>query len=218
MNLNGSRGSITGYKGLDVPYTLLSVSEDASSLAVILPGLGYSAEGPLLHYATGVALHHNCDVLHVNYRYSSDDYRCFSIQEIDEALQQDSLDVLADVLCSRKYNSYFLIGKSIGTIAMAALLKNEPFSSAETVWLTPLLHENMVLESMLSTIQDGLVFIGSDDRHYSADAVEKIMNRGRLECTIAEGANHSYEYSGDTMRTIDLLKQTISKIEGMFKR
>ena len=52
--VNVKTRTVKGYKGLDIPFRTLSRSDDANSLAIILPGAGYTTQAPLLHYSTRV--------------------------------------------------------------------------------------------------------------------------------------------------------------------
>ena len=62
-----STESVSGYKEMEIPYTLLSNNESSNSLVIMLPGAGYSAQAPLFHYSTGVFLNKSFDELQVNY-------------------------------------------------------------------------------------------------------------------------------------------------------
>ncbi|MDT9026395.1 MULTISPECIES: hypothetical protein [Rossellomorea] len=86
--------AIKGYRDIEVPYTLLmSQGEEAEGIAIILPGLGYTVQAPLLHYSTGIYLHKGYDVLHINYQYATPDYEGFSIDEVDDALKHDVKEI-----------------------------------------------------------------------------------------------------------------------------
>jgi hypothetical protein len=212
------RGKIKGYKNMNVPYTLLSKNENAKTLAVILPGLGYTAEGPLFHYSSGVFLNRGHDVLHVNYQYFDEAYDSFSVEELDKAIEYDSEMVVDSVLDTYSYENFYLVGKSIGTIAMSSLLKKAVFHDAKAVWLTPLLGVNTVLESLTYTPQQGLCLIGSQDRHYSVERFSETASNDNILFRLIEGADHSLEYPGNTLESITLLKQMIQHIVEFIER
>ncbi|MCM3721392.1 alpha/beta family hydrolase [Solibacillus isronensis] len=204
---------IKGYKGKDIDYTVLSTDEHASKLAILLPGAGYTAQAPLLHYSTGVFSHKSVDVLQVNYTYNDKFYDSFTMDELVEAIKHDVGTVIDKVLEENSYDGYYLVGKSLGTIAMASLLDKEIFHNAKAVWLTPLLNRDDVFESMLHSRNESLCFIGDDDTHYNAERYRQFANNPKLVSRLLEGADHSLQYKGDPVRSIDLLKTVIKEID-----
>ncbi|MGE7981792.1 alpha/beta family hydrolase [Solibacillus sp. NPDC093137] len=204
---------IKGYKGKDIDYTVLSTDEHVSKLAILLPGAGYTAQAPLLHYSTGVFSHKSVDVLQVNYTYNDKFYDSFTMDELVEAIKHDVGTVIDKVLEENSYDGYYLVGKSLGTIAMASLLDKEIFYNAKAVWLTPLLNRDDVFESMLHSRNESLCFIGDDDTHYNAERYRQFANNPKLVSRLLEGADHSLQYKGDPVRSIDLLKTVIKKID-----
>jgi len=204
---------IKGYKGKDIDYTVLSTDEHASKLAILLPGAGYTAQAPLLHYSTGVFSHKSVDVLQVNYTYNDRFYDSFTMDELVEAIKHDVGTVIDKVLEENSYDGYYLVGKSLGTIAMASLLDKEIFHNAKAVWLTPLLNRDDVFESMLHSRNESLCFIGDDDTHYNAERYRQFANNPKLVSRLLEGADHSLQYKGDPVRSIDLLKTVIKEID-----
>lgn len=51
------KGAIEGYKNNTVNYLLIRQKQNSDRLAIVLPGAGYTAQAPLLHYASGIYLH-----------------------------------------------------------------------------------------------------------------------------------------------------------------
>lgn|SRR5690606_28868587 len=205
--------SVTGYKEKDIHYTVLSTDEHASKLAILLPGAGYTAQAPLLHYATGVFLHKSVDVLQVNYTYNDKFYDSFTMEELVEAIKYDVDAVIHKVLEKNSYEGYYVVGKSLGTIAMASLVDREIFHNAKAVWLTPLLNRDDVFESMLHSRNESLCFIGDDDTHYNAERYLQFANNPKLVTKLLAGADHSLQYKSDPVRSIDLLKTVIKEID-----
>ncbi|MFC0188263.1 alpha/beta hydrolase [Fictibacillus aquaticus] len=212
------RGKIKGYNEMNVPYTLLSKNENASTLAIMLPGLGYTTEGPLFHYSTGMFLNDGHDVLQVNYQYFDEAYDEFSVEELDKAIEFDSEIVVASVLEERSYENFYLIGKSIGTIAMSSLLKKDVFHDAKAVWLTPLLNVASVYQAIKESPQKGLCLIGSQDRHYSAEKYYETASNEHITFRLIEGADHSLEYPGKTLESLTLLNQLFKHIGETIER
>lgn len=205
--------SITGYKDKDIQYTVLSTDEHASKLAILLPGAGYTAQAPLLHYSTGVFLHKSVDVLQVNYSYNDKIYDHFTMDELVEVIKLDVGTIIDKVLEENAYDGYYFVGKSLGTIALASLLDREIFRNSKAIWLTPLLNRDDVFESMLHSRNESLCFIGDDDTHYIAERYRQFANNPKLVTRLLEGADHSLQYKQDPVRSIDLLKTVIKEID-----
>jgi hypothetical protein len=47
---------ISGHEGLKVPNSYIKHKENHKHLAILLPGMGYTCQMPLLHYTTGLLL------------------------------------------------------------------------------------------------------------------------------------------------------------------
>lgn len=150
-------GHVLGYKNMKVPYLIQSKAESPKGLAIFLPGIGYTMRNPLLHFSSGSFLNRGYDVLHINYLYYTEEYDAFTIDELKTALLQDVTSILNDVLTSMDYSSYYLLGKSFGTLAMSTALEFEQLQNAKTVWLTPNLKDETVMHAMMTSSQKDFV-------------------------------------------------------------
>ncbi|WP_191557043.1 alpha/beta hydrolase [Metabacillus idriensis] len=205
--------SVTGFKDAIISYTILSNNSESKSLAIMFPGLGYTAQGPLFHYATGVYINKNVDVLHINYQYNSAFYESFSNEELDEALKRDVRNVIDTVLSSHTYSNFYLIGKSLGTIALASELGRTAFFDAKVIWLTPLLNREDVFGSMVKRKKRGLCIIGDKDPYYKKERFQELKKNPAIDSLLIPEANHSLEVEGDPAGSIDILKEVMTKIE-----
>ncbi|WRP06107.1 alpha/beta hydrolase [Rossellomorea aquimaris] len=206
-----------GYRDIDVPYTLISQGEEAEGIAILLPGLGYTVQAPLLHYSTGIYLHKGYDVLHINYQYTSADYEGFSIEEVDDALKHDVKEVINQVLQEKNYSSIHLVAKSFGTIALSNELTRESFHDARLIWLTPLLKEDEVFQAMLDSGQEGICIIGDADRHYEEARFNELRSNHRLQMHLIKGANHSLEHDFQVLDSISTHKEIMSNIKAFIE-
>lgn len=210
--LRVNRDSVLGYKEREIPFSTLSTVEDAKELAILLPGAGYTVQAPLLHFSTGVFLNKSFDVLQVNYSYIDKFYDEFTIEEIDQAIKHDVKVVIDKALANKAYENYYLIGKSLGTIAMSSELKRDVFKEAKAVWLTPLLNQEDVFEEMLNGSNSSLCFIGDNDHHYNAERYAKLANNENLATRLFPDADHSLQYADDPVNSIDILKNIVKEI------
>jgi hypothetical protein len=211
LKLNAA--SIKGYKEMNIPFTLVSKEEKSKNLAIILPGKGYTIQGPLLHYSIGVMLNKEFDVLQVNYQYNNKAYDAFSNEEISEAIKYDVKTVVDNALQDTLYENFYLIGKSLGTIAMSSELRREVFRDAKAVWLTPLLQRDDVFDAMVKSKNRGLCIIGDKDPFYIEERYKNLTNNPNIDSKLIPNVDHSLEYDNNVVGSIDVLRSVINDIE-----
>lgn len=205
--------SIQGYKEKTISHTLLSGKEGSRSLAILLPGAGYSVQAPLFHYATGVFLHRNIDVLQVNYQYNDPFYDSFTMEEIKHAIIHDVRKVIDQAISTDDYNTFFLVGKSLGTIVMGSELKRDIFHSAKAIWLTPLLQRQDVSDAMITCTNKSICFIGDADPCYKEDRFKEVEGNPLFTARLIPDVDHALQYRDDILGSIDVIKNVIATIE-----
>lgn len=134
------------------------------------------------------------------------------MEELSEAIKHDVRTVIDNILRNSEYETFYLIGKSLGTIALTSELKREIFKEAKVVWLTPLIHRDDVLNTMVNSNNKGLSFIGDNDRCYTAARCSQLMNNTNLVSKLFPNINHSMEYDNDPVKSIDVLRTVIEEI------
>jgi hypothetical protein len=204
--------SVKGYKEIGVPFTLISKEENSKNLAIFLPGAGYTEQSPLFHYSKDIFINKSFDVLQVKYQYNEKAYEEFSIEELSEAIKYDVRTVLDKALNDTSYENYYIIGKSLGTIAMSSELSREIFSEAKAVWLTPLIQRDDVFDSMVRSKNRGLCFIGDNDHCYIEERYNQLLNNSNIVSRLYPNVNHSMEYDNNAVESIDVLKSVINDI------
>jgi hypothetical protein len=211
--MNVKTNSVQGYKEMDIPFTILSKKEDSKSLAILLPGAGYTVQAPLLHYSTGVFFNKSFDVLQVNYRYNEKFYDDFTMDELSEAIKYDVNAVLDNVLADKSYDNYYLVAKSLGTLAMSTVLERDGFENTKAIWMTPLIQRDDVLDAMVRSKNEGLCFIGDKDRCYTEERFTKVVENPNITAKLIPNLNHSLEYDENVIESIDALRSIIKDIE-----
>jgi hypothetical protein len=187
---------------------LIKQKETSNSLAIILPGAGYTNQAPLLHFCTGLFYSKGFDVLHINYTFDREEQAALTGEGLAEAVRLAGAEALED----ETYENYYVVAKSIGTMALPYLLKEQNFLDAKAVWMTPLLQKDFVLNAMAAGSNKGLCIIGDQDPFFTWERIEKLKMNPNLSIRVVEGGNHSLELSGDPIHSIDLLKDIISDI------
>ncbi|SFA86795.1 MULTISPECIES: hypothetical protein [unclassified Bacillus (in: firmicutes)] len=210
------KGSVIGYQDMSISYVLLKKSEESRKLGIIMPGAGYTVQAPLLHYTTGILLNKSYDVLHINYQYNSQAYDTFTYEDIVEAIQFDVKTVIDKVLSETNYEEYGLVAKSIGTIGLGSELQRPEFREAKAVWMTPLLSRDIVYESMVQSHQSALCLIGDQDPYFIKERFEKVSEKDNIEALLIADVNHSMEYEDDSLKSVEVLKDVMAKMNHYF--
>jgi len=210
---------VRGYKTKSAPNTFFKQDSSASHLGVVFPGYSYRCSEPLLWYPTRVLLTLGADVLWVEYPYDqqpefgdSDDL----VQK--EWLFEDSMAALESAGDVRSYNRTTLMGKSLGTLAMAHILRARPtLGDLRAVWLTPALADSELRLVMEKATCPSLVIIGSADHYYDRPFIERVRSKASTEVLVVEGGDHILETKDGTIPSIDILKSVVESV-GRFVR
>lgn len=216
--MKGIINSVTGFKGLEVPYRFIKHEKTSNQLAIFLPGEGYTNSRPLFHFTEDVFKNQSIDLLEIDYQYKEKAYDDFSMEEICEAVQYDVTQVLESVLAEASYDQYYFVAKSIGTIGLSAVINKPEFENAKIIWLTPLLIRDEVLEAMIHSQHSALSFIGTNDRNYVVPRYERMIQNPNIASSLIPHINHGMQFEADTLGSIDVLKKVIGDIESFVKR
>ncbi|MBI0578714.1 hypothetical protein IEC97_15225 [Neobacillus cucumis] len=82
-----------------IPYTWIRGKESSNKICIMLPGLGYSTQRPLFHYATGLFLNQQIDVLHINYQFAKNEqFKKLTDYEKEKWMYDDVRAVVDNVL------------------------------------------------------------------------------------------------------------------------
>ncbi|MDN5708557.1 MAG: alpha/beta hydrolase [Planococcus sp. (in: firmicutes)] len=205
-------------KGQAVNYNLVLNQDQTRKLAIFLPGIGYTTKSPLFHYTERLLAEQEYDILRINYDYNHPLYDEYTMAEIDEAVKQDAKQVIDQVLKGSIYEKFFLVAKSLGTIALANELERKKFKGAKTVWLTPLVKHQDIFEAMKNCQNPALSFIGDKDHYYERSRMEELQGNSQLESHVLKDVNHGMDFIGDPLKSIDVLKDVITDIHAFSKK
>lgn len=206
---------ICGYRDEPVPHTFFRQAEDALHLAILLPGMGYTAYMPLLYYPMRLLLAAGSDVLRVEYLYARRaEYGTLAPQEQARWLFTDVTAACRAALAQRPYQQVTLIGKSLGTLAMGYLLSSEAaLGQAQAIWLTPLLWNDMLRAQIRRAKPPSLFATGTADPHYNLTYLAELQKATRGQAVVIEGANHSLEIEGDVIQSLRAMEQVMGAIQ-----
>jgi pimeloyl-ACP methyl ester carboxylesterase len=201
---------IQGYADRLVPNRLFRQA-GARRLALILPGLRYSCDMPLLFYPARLMIQRGAAVLQVHSNYTQAAFQSASKGEQARWLAEDAQAALKAGLAAGDFREAVLIGKSIGTLALASLAAAGV--EAPSIWLTPLLRQPHLVEAALQQKGPAL-FIGSpSDPTFDPTQLERIQAAGKGEGLVIPGADHSLEIPGDIFASLEIMRQVLERIQ-----
>ena len=206
---------IKGYRDEPVPHTFFQQDTGTHHIAVLLPGMGYTAQMPLMYYPSNIMLDLGSDVLRLEYEYNRrEDFIALKGNERKRWLITDVTNACHTVLRERSYQEITLIGKSIGTRAMGHLITTvDQFRSARVIWLTPLLGNERLRSQICEGGQQSLIVIGTNDPQYDQAHLEEVRKATGGETLVVDGADHSLEIKGNVMQSLKALEKVISAIQ-----
>jgi hypothetical protein len=171
---------------------------DASRCAVLLPGVRYFSQAPLLWFAREQAQARGWSVVELDER-APDDEEPF---EWMRGRAQAALEAAAGA------QLIVVVGKSLGSVAA-------PMVSGPAVWLTPLLIRPEIAEAIGSATAPALVVGSPDDPTWAGG---NVPNNPALEVLELEGLDHSLQVSGDPLASLDVLRTVTERVGAFFAR
>jgi fermentation-respiration switch protein FrsA (DUF1100 family) len=206
-----------GYRGEPVPNRLISQKGGASHLAVLLPGRGYTVDMPLLYYPRAYLMDQGADVLLVEYNYARADYNTLPPDD-QRAWLNDDVDAVVDAaLAGRTYERVTLIGKSLGTYAMAHLLATDMrLRDAACLWLTPIIHDEAVFQWMARPHR-ALFAIGTRDPLYDEAMMQEAAQKSGGVSVVIDDADHGLNIERDMVASVRALETVMQVVQEFLK-
>jgi hypothetical protein len=170
---------------------------DPSRCAVLLPGVRYFSQAPLLWFAREAAQARGWAVVEVDER-APDDQEPFEWMR-DQA--QRALEAAAGA------ELVVVVGKSLGSAAA-------PMVSGPAVWLTPLLIRPEVAQAIGSATAPALLVGSPDDPTWDRG----VPDNPALEALELPGLDHSLQVSGDPLASLDVLRTVTERVSAFFSR
>lgn len=203
-----------------------------SRLAVIFPGIGYTADRPLLHFSRRIAAAHGYEIRIM-------DYKGFpSKVKGDRKRMEESFDIalgqareMLSGVDLAGYEDILFIGKSIGTIVAAKIASESPEKDRiRMILYTPLDDTFTFLDApaddksaFLGTSPDSTIasysgkaiaFTGGDDPWVGREKsrISALCETRGIPCTVIPRTNHSLE-SDDVFSDLKELYRVMEKTE-----
>jgi hypothetical protein len=200
---------VPGYQNEDVANTFFRQEHETRHLAILFPGLGYTAHMPVIYYPGCLLTTRGADVLRVEHS-----YQAWSGKERIRCLNFNASSALDTALAQRKYEQVTLVGKSLGTYAVGHLLTTHAgLPQLQCIWLTPLLSDPELRSQIKKVKHRALFVIGTADPEYNAAQLAEVQQATGGESILIDGANHSLEIGGDVVQSIRAMQQVIECIQ-----
>jgi dienelactone hydrolase len=208
--MDGYSVETLGVQGYDAQVPNNHWTNGSETLLIMLPGLGYTNEMPLLFYLRESAMRRSWDVLQVNYDYRAVP-RDTSAEEWSVRMVKDSRPVIDAALAKGHYKHVVLAGKSIGTSVMSALLRRGFDKATAYIWLTPLLRGKPVHDAVTTYSPSVAVF---GDADYAVDGVNlaPIAQTG-VRMIVMPGGDHGMMTQATVPESIAALAQVMHELE-----
>ena len=173
---------------------------DPERCVVLLPGVRYFSQAPLLWFTREAALAAGWSVLEVTERAPADREPFEWIAErAESALNASSATQVA------------MAGKSLGSAAAPLATQR----ALPAVWLTPLLTRPDVLAALGATDRPTLVIGSQADPTWSGG---ELPQNEPLEVMELDGLDHSLQREGDPLGSIDVLRDVTERVGRFFER
>jgi hypothetical protein len=167
---------------------------DPGRCAVVLPGVRYFSQAPLLWFAREAAQSAGWSVLELSERAPAD-------EEPFEWMRDRAGRALDFV----EAGTVAVIGKSLGSAAAPLVAER----GLPAVWLTPLLVRPDVVAALASSSAPALLVGSAADPTWS-DGEEP--SGDSVEILEFEGLDHSLQVEGDPLASLDVLRQVTERI------
>ncbi|MCR4616666.1 MAG: alpha/beta hydrolase [Lachnospiraceae bacterium] len=175
-------------------------------LAIISPGIGYNKDKPLLYYATKLVKSLGYEVIHIEYKDLPADAKgdVAMMEKAAKVAFSQAEEQLKDIAFS-DYEKVVFIGKSIGTVVIAAYVYYHKVKAAQ-VWYTP------VEATFQFDPKDVTAFIGDADPFSDITIVKDKAKACGVKLYTYERCNHSLE-TGDVKVDIKNLGEVMKLTE-----
>lgn len=201
--------------GFDAPVPNAHWTIGSDTLLIMLPGLGYTNQMPLMFYLHELARTRAWDVLEVNYDYRRVP-RETSAEEWAARMMGDARPVIDAALERGTYRNIVLAGKSIGTRVMTTLLARGFEKATAFIWLTPLLVAGQIRDTVMNHGPSLAVF--GDEDYAVKDVDLPAIARAGVTMVVMPGGDHSMMIPGDVPQSIAALAHVMAEIDAWIDR
>jgi hypothetical protein len=167
---------------------------DPSRCVVLLPGIRYFSQAPLLWFAREAATERGWSAVEVDERAPSDEEPfAWMRDQAQRAVEATDADLVV------------VVGKSLGSAAAPMVAE----SGLPAVWLTPLLTRPDVVDALARSSAPALAVGSPDDPTWGEG---KLPGNPALEVLELPGLDHSLQVEGDPLASLDVLRTVTARL------
>lgn len=197
--------NVNSHWGVELIPTLIKQGSD--TLAVILPGIGYTIDRVTLEYSSELALKLGFDLLKVEYGFQVA-RKEFNVEKEFDIIVEETLEIVENAL-DESYKNIVIIGKSIGTCVQNLLNDRIKGYNIENVYISPI---NKTVEMGIK--ENSLVITGTKDPLLSKESLEKIKDISGADLVTIKDGNHALNIEKDPIKSLRSQTEVIEFIEG----
>ncbi|AQM60251.1 alpha/beta fold hydrolase [Clostridium baratii] len=197
--------NVNSHWGVELIPTLIKQGSD--TLAVILPGIGYTIDRVTLEYSSELALKLGFDLLKVEYGFQVA-RKEFNVEKEFDIIVEETLEIVENAL-SENYKNIVIIGKSIGTCVQNLLNDRIEGYNIENIYISPI---NKTLEMGIK--ENSLVITGTKDPLLSKENLEKIKDISGSDLVTIKDGNHALNIEKDPIKSLRSQTEVIEFMEG----
>lgn len=202
------------YVTIETSHVLINARIDKRAgheLAVLLPGLNYSVDNPLLYYTSQLFHERGVDTLSVDFTYNRDEVFLKDTDENRlERLKSDGQSIIEFAMNLGKYDRLTIVGKSLGTISMGWAVPDNP-PNTRLVWLTPSLGGTGLRAQMSAYPNPAFCLIGTRDPGNTGSLVDEIATPN-MTVAVIEGADNVFNHDNGVEASVALVQRAINKL------
>lgn len=169
-------------------------------LAVMLPGLGYHCDKPLLYYTKKILKSFGYDIEEINYK-NLPKWKKESLPQVGKIVVEQA-EKAWEEMPKEKYDKIIFVSKSIGSFAACNLIKKIKKQWGH-ICFTPI---DMTIP--LFEKDHTIVFSGTADPLIDTEDLRRASEDKYIPVHFIEGGNHSLE-TDDVIKNIDILHKVM---------
>lgn len=197
--------NVNSHWGVELIPTLIKQGSD--TLAVILPGIGYTIDRVTLEYSSELALKLGFDLLKVEYGFQVA-RKEFNLEKEFDIIVEETLEIVQNAL-NENYKNIVIIGKSIGTCVQNLLNDRIEGYNIENIYISPI---NKTVEMGIK--ENSLVITGTKDPLLSKENLEKIKDISGADLVTIKDGNHALNIEKDPIKSLRSQTEVIEFMEG----
>ncbi len=205
--------TLSGWQGQEFTLRWRIPAKPGAWAALILPGMRYTPDKPLLHYTALTLATRGVPVAAAWLDYSGDDFQQADPQTRLRWLLADAQAALQAVRRRPGLKGVVLVGKSIGTLTMGALWGMGSLADmAASIWFTPLLAFPAVQKAARHLDTPALFVASQADPTHHAEGWQAVEANPHARGLLLPRGDHSLENPADLADTLALHRHALEAV------